>query len=58
MTGSTAEALESLDPTGTVKLQGEIWNAESVGGFVNKGEMVRIKERKALKLYVEPLHNT
>jgi len=58
MTGSTAEAMESLDPTGTVKLQGEIWNAESVGGFVNKGEMVRIKERKALKLYVEPLHNT
>lgn len=58
MTGSTAEALESLEPTGTVKLQGEIWNAESVGGYVKKGEMVRIKERKALKLYVEPLHNT
>ena len=58
MAGSTAEAIEALDPTGTVKLHGEIWNAESVGGSVKKGELVRIKERKALKLYVEPLHNT
>jgi len=58
MTGTTAEAMEMLDPVGMVKVQGELWSAESVGGIISKGDMVRIKERKDLKLYVEPIHNT
>lgn len=53
--GDTGEVMEILAPTGTVKVQGEIWNAESLTGTILTGEKVRIKEMKNLKLYVEPL---
>ncbi|MGQ0739725.1 MAG: NfeD family protein [Bacteroidota bacterium] len=53
--GDTGEVMEMLAPTGTVKVQGEIWNAESLAGNIPAGEKVRIKEMKNLKLYVEPL---
>lgn len=58
MIGSTGEAMDNLDPAGTISVQGEIWNAESVAGTIAKGEKVRIKERKNLKLYVEPIPNS
>lgn len=53
--GDTGEVMDLLDPAGTVKVQGEIWNAESLSGMIGKGEKVRIKEMKNLKLYVEPI---
>ena len=53
--GDTGEVMDLLDPAGTVKVQGEIWNAESLSGMIGKGEKVRIKEMKNLKLYVEPV---
>lgn len=53
MVGAIAVALDTLDPTGTVKLQGEVWNAESIAGKINKGEKVLVKETRNLKLYVE-----
>ena len=53
MVGAIADAMETLDPTGTVTLQGEIWNAESISGMINKGEKVLVKEMRNLKLYVE-----
>jgi len=55
MTGATGEVIEMLNPAGTVKVHGEIWNAESVGGTINKGEKIIVKERKNLKLFVELL---
>ncbi len=55
--GGTGEVMDMLAPTGTVKVQGEIWNAESIAGNISKGEKVRITEMKNLKLYVEPIHN-
>jgi membrane-bound serine protease (ClpP class) len=55
MIGDTGEVIDMLDPSGTIKVQGEIWNAESVAGAIGKGEKVRIKEMKNLKLYVEPI---
>jgi len=55
MTGATGEVIEMLNPAGTVKVHGEIWNAESVGGTINKGEKIIVKERKNLKLFVEQL---
>ena len=55
LTGATGEVMEMLAPSGTVKVQGETWNAESLGGTISKGEKVRIKEMKNLKLYVEPI---
>jgi len=57
LVGDTGEAMEPLSPTGTIKVQGEIWNAESLSGTVDKGEKVRIKEMKNLKLFVERINN-
>lgn len=51
--GAKAEAMEVLDPAGSVRLQGEIWNAESLAGRIEKGETVLVKEIRNLKLYVE-----
>jgi membrane-bound serine protease (ClpP class) len=53
MVGEKAEVMEPLDPTGTVKLQGEIWNAESLAGRIDKGETVVVKGIRNLKVYVE-----
>jgi len=53
MTGATGEVIEILDPSGIVKLNGEIWAAESVSGTIAKGEKVKVRERKSLKLFVE-----
>ncbi len=55
MIGNTGEVIEMLDPVGTVRVNGEIWNAESLSGAIAPGEKVRIKEMKNLKLYVEPI---
>jgi membrane-bound serine protease (ClpP class) len=51
--GATAYSLDTLDPSGTVVLQGEVWNAESTKGNIEKGEKVLVKEIRNLKLYVE-----
>ncbi|MGZ8550186.1 MAG: NfeD family protein [Chitinophagaceae bacterium] len=56
--GDTAEVIDGLDPEGTVKVQGETWNAESLSGVISKGEKVRIKEMKNLTLYVELIAKT
>ncbi|HJS55984.1 MAG TPA: nodulation protein NfeD [Chitinophagaceae bacterium] len=58
LVGEIGETITSLSPAGTVMLQGEIWNAETVGGTIDKGEKVRIKEVKNLKLFVERIHNS
>jgi len=51
--GATGESLDILEPAGTVLLQGEVWNAESIAGTISKGEKVLVKEMRNLKLYVE-----
>lgn len=56
--GDIAEVLDMLDPSGTVRVQGEVWNAESLSGMIAKGERVRIKEMRNLKLYVESIAKT
>lgn len=53
MKDAIAYAQEVLDPQGTVMLHGEIWNAISLTGKIEKGEKVRIKEMNKLTLYVE-----
>jgi membrane-bound serine protease (ClpP class) len=53
--GKTGEVIEGLDPTGSIRVQGEIWNAESIAGMISKGEKVIIKNIKNLKLFVEPI---
>jgi membrane-bound serine protease (ClpP class) len=55
MIGDTGEVMDTLDLSGTVRVQGETWNAESLAGVIEKGKKVKIKEMKNLKLYVEPI---
>jgi len=47
------EALTSLNPEGTVLVNGEIWQAESTSGTIEKGEHVRVVQIQDLKLKVE-----
>lgn len=56
MVGATGIANDTLDPFGTVIVQGETWNAESVSGKINTGEKVVVIEMKNLKLFVEKLN--
>jgi len=42
-----------LDPLGRVSVHGELWNAESISGVINKGEKIRVVGMKNLKLHVE-----
>jgi len=55
--GATGISLDTLNPFGTVRVQGETWNAESVTGIISTGEKVVVKEMKNLKLLVEKLNN-
>ena len=55
MIGDIGEVMEPLNPAGTVRVQGEVWNAVSVAGTIDKGERVRIREMKNLSLFVEPI---
>jgi len=58
MVGDIGEVVETLAPAGAIKVQGEIWNAVSLAGQIEKGEKVRIKEIKNLKLFVEKINNS
>ena len=58
LVGDTGEVMETLSPIGIIKVQGELWNAESLAGTIDKGEKVRIKEMKNLKLFVERINNS
>ena len=57
LVGVRGEVVNALEPTGTVMVQGEIWNAESIAGQISKGEKIIVKKMKNLKLYVEPITN-
>ena len=50
--GKTAVVKETLDPEGTVFLEGEHWNAASESGAIKPGEEVVITRVEGLKLYV------
>jgi membrane-bound serine protease (ClpP class) len=58
LAGDIGEVMEALSPIGIIKVRGEIWNAESLSGTINKGEKVKIKEMKNLKLFVEKINNS
>ena len=55
--GETGLALETLDPLGTVRVHGEIWQAESGSGMIAAGQKVRIVSMKKFKLTVEVLES-
>ena len=47
------KALDDLDPVGTVIMHGEIWQAESLSGRIEKGDKVIVRRMEHFKLYVE-----
>jgi len=54
MIGMTGTAFSLLDPKGEVKVEGQIWRAESVAGSVSSGMLVEIVGREGLILRVKP----
>lgn len=54
MKGEIGEVLEPLSPTGSILVHGEIWQAESLQGNIEKGSKVKVADMKSFKLLVEP----
>jgi len=55
MLEETGIVLKPLEPTGLIRLHGEIWTAESLFGPIAGGTKVRIVKIVGLKAFVEPL---
>jgi membrane-bound serine protease (ClpP class) len=51
--GETGVVLQELAPFGTVHVHGEIWQAESVSGNIEKGAAIRVLSEKSFRLKVE-----
>jgi len=58
MAGKTGEVLERLAPAGLVRVHGELWNAQSVAGNIEQGQLITVTAVKDLTLYVEPADNS
>ncbi len=54
--GSVAVATESFENTGMVMLQGELWQVESPGNKIEKGQKLKITGRRKFILLAEPLN--
>lgn len=52
--GGTGVVVSALTPRGEVKVEGQIWKAETVGQDVREGEQVEIVDREGLLLRVKP----
>ena len=53
MIGKTGTAITDLKPKGEVRVEGEIWRAESLSGDIAKGEQVSVKALNGLVVMVE-----
>jgi len=56
MLNDIGESVEMLDPRGMIKVHGELWQAESIDGKIEKGSKVRIVSMENLKLKVAPIN--
>ena len=50
--GEEGVAKTDLNPTGTIMIHGELWNALSVSGFIKGGESVKVTKMKGMSLEV------
>jgi membrane-bound serine protease (ClpP class) len=57
MVGEVGETLARLEPSGMVRVHGELWKAESVSGSIDKGQKIKVTAIKNLTLYVEQANN-
>ena len=53
--GQIGEAKEVLNPIGMVLVNGELWQAESMSGAINKGEKIKVNNMEGFKLFVESI---
>jgi membrane-bound serine protease (ClpP class) len=51
--GEEGEALARLEPSGMVRVHGELWKAESVSGVINPGQKIKVTAINNLTLFVE-----
>jgi len=54
--GKPGIAISELAPRGEVKIEGQIWRAETLGERVKQGESVEVVSREGLILRVKPKH--
>ena len=52
--GKIGMVVSSVAPRGEVKVEGQIWRAETIGGELKEGEQVEIVKREGLILKVKP----
>ena len=50
--GEIGETISSLEPEGQIRVHGELWNAESLDGFIGQGTKVEVTRVSNLKLMV------
>lgn len=58
LVGLLGKSFNELNPTGQVQVNGEVWNATSVHGKIDKGEPIKVIAVKGLTLWVEKANNT
>jgi membrane-bound serine protease (ClpP class) len=56
--GGIGETIDQLNPDGTVRIHGELWNATSIAGKIPKNTTIRVVQIKDLRLTVEPYTST
>lgn len=53
MIGKTGISHTVLRPSGKVEIDGKVWDAKSVDGFIDKGETILVTRQESGQLYVE-----
>ena len=56
MVGSRGRVAEPLTPRGTVKIKGELWDAEATGCHIDQGRDIVVVGREGLKLMVREVN--
>ena len=54
LTGMIAEVISTLDPVGTIRVNGELWSARA-DKVIAVGRQVRVSDRQGLRLIVVDL---
>lgn len=54
--GEEGETLANLEPSGMVRVHGELWKAESLSGNIETGKKIIVKAIRNLTLYVEQIN--
>jgi membrane-bound serine protease (ClpP class) len=55
MVGEIGHSISELNPSGTVRMHGEIWQARSPAGIIQQGQKVKVTAFEGLTLIVEPV---